>query len=418
MTKNRLLILLTVLFGTILNAQTVKTEAGSGCTECEGKPGAAKNPFEAIGKVADKMNEADSCDSPDSVNEGIKSLKKLIEQDKKDGVSAKEIFTEPTSRTANSVTYKFSERSLQPKENLYLAIPKDLQGRPVSFVTLGHRQDPKTDAGIDPKTGWDTKPGLTSVQIHGKNFPGKSGWRAWKGMSSGENGAKFAEPRDTLEMENLYEWQTHGSLGADNGDYSKVGILGDGIRVRSVGKDEVKVGELSVKFAPAKPTVKIENIFTEGSVFNEEVGETAAFGGGQKYNGKFPGALELNTSNASSRKLPDGWQVVGRNTLSIPLPVGKVLTSIEVLGGDSHPDEKKNKDGGFGTPGWAKASIGIESEGKTDWILESENVPPEGILIGTPRECKKIVKVGDRVLIRAVGDAYYIMGVRIGLIDK
>lgn len=287
----------------------------------------------------------------------------------------------------------------------------------MNFVVLGHRQDPTTEKGMDPQSGWDALPGLTSVQIHAKNFAGDKTWRYWRGMASGDKGAKFAEVRTSPEIENLYEWQTYGSGGVDTGDVSNEGILPDGARIVSMGKDSVKVSELTIKVLPPSPAIKVEKIFTAGSAFSDTVGEHPQLGGGQNAQGKFPGAVVLGSYGKDQPALPDGWKIINGDTLSIPLPKGKILTSVEVLGGDSHPDGIKNKDGGWGTPGWAKGYVGIQNKNGTDWFVENENIPPEGVLVGTPRACSDATQDGDHILIRGVSDTYYVMAVRIGLKD-
>lgn len=303
------------------------------------------------------------------------------------------VLTQPTSIIGSQLRYQMPEVRLQPGQALYFAVPSNLQERDLNFVVLGHRQDPNTHKGWNSQTQRDDLPGLLSFQVLNKNGE----WRYWGGMASGKNGAKYAEPRHSLEMENLYEWEHQGNCSIAGGGCEHGPVQPQVIRVVSVGSDEVLVGEVMVKFTPPQPSEYLEQIFTPGTSFHEKVGGKAHFGGGQKSQGKFPKALALYGIHA------------------IELPSGKKLVSIEIAGGDSHPDGIINSDGGWGTQGWSQLSIGKgTSECNASWFLKGENVPPEGLMMATPGDCESDIHVGEKLYIRGSSDTLYIMGIRLG----
>ncbi len=341
--------------------------------------------------------------SSDSLNAAIKS----------DNSTPLKTFLTPTKRTATTLTYKFQEIKMKPGEQIYFAVPKDLQNKNLNFAVLGHRQDPNDESGWDGIKKWDSVPGLISLQVLSEEN-GKSEWVYWNGQASGEKGAKFAEINYELEMENLYQWNQIGHVKLKSGEVSHNPVRPQVIKVTNVGKDFVKVGEVGIKVQPAKFDKAIEAIFTPNSSFAGLQGDVGKFGGGQNSKGKFPGALVLGDN--VNLKLPQGWEKIDSQTLAINLPEGVEVTAVEVMGGDSRPDEVRNKDQGWGTSGWAKLSLGIGSSAQSaDWFLEKENVPPEGLMYGSPTKCNVKSKLGDKIFIKATADKMYIMGIRIGL---
>lgn len=307
--------------------------------------------------------------------------------------------TEPTSQTQSSVTYVFPEISTQPGDAIRFYIPEHLRKQVLSYVILGHRQDPNTHKGGTPGVKKDDIPGLSAVLVHSTNLHDKSSpdsWRYWGGMSSGKYGAKFSEPRHDLEMENLYEWNSIGTSGIASNDFSTLGLYIDSAVVQNVGEDEVFVGSMTLKFIPAGINHTQDVIFSNGTVFSNEFGGKPKLGGGQAYKGLFPNALVLNNQ-----------------THEIDLEPGKEIKGFEVALGDSHPDQKQNSDGGWGTQGWGKFSMGLgTSESDIEWIIQRENVPPEGLSLGYPLE-KTIAKKGMKLFIKGTEGTVYIMGVRI-----
>lgn len=331
--------------------------------------------------------------------------------------TVKNTFNTHTSRTCNSVQYRIPEQTLKPGEALEFAIPEDMRSRPVNFVVLGHRQDPSN--GTHPTHGseWDSKPGLTSVQVYSNQFPSDP-WRYWGGSASGDQGAKFAEVSHSPELENLYEWRKYGHSGTKTGSSTHAPLLPRKVRLVSTGQDPVVVSELTVKVEPVPASQFLEGIFAEGTKFPDpQTGTGTHFAGGQAAQGKFPRAVVLSPGYASTRKteLPSGWKLQG-SELRIPLKASMKITQVEVAGGDSHEDGITNSDGGWGTKGWAKLSIGVrKTDGQVQWMMNRENVPPEGILMASPVECNQALQAGDEIVIRSDSDTTYLMGVRIGL---
>lgn len=102
--------------------------------------------------------------------------------------------------------------------------------------------------------------------------------------------------------------------------------LPDAFRVRSLGTDPVEVAEITIKVnAPLADNFQ-EAVFCEGTKIGDPVtGAGRNYGGGQSFEGKFPGALELRGwggSGAGAANLPDGWNIVN-GQLQVDLPAGK-----------------------------------------------------------------------------------------------
>jgi len=164
----------------------------------------------------------------------------------------------------------------------------------------------------------------------------------------------------------------------------------------------------------------LQAIFSPGtSLGDTETLVGHEFGGGQNHDGKFPHALELSgwgDGGAGASKLPDGWSMDG-GQLSIPLKAGRVVTGVDIACGDTHPDGATNKDGGKGTLGYSRLSIGLQhANGSTDWFMSKQGVPPEGILTGAPSDIAYKTKAGDKIVVSASSDTTYVMGLRVGLI--
>lgn len=402
-----------------LMAQNPKTQddVPDICPQClsNRNPPSVQKPQD-LAALAGKISGDHSCLSLEISASNKRDLKELIIKDP-DYKNPLEIFVTPNSRTSTTITYKFPEKVMKPGDSLYFAIPEDLQNKPVSFVVVGHRQDPSTHKGQKPDSHWDDVPGLTSFQVHATNQSAIEAWRYWTGDSSGKKGAKFAEPRHELEKENLYEWVDNGTKSVANDSYSKTPVHAYAARLVNVGKDDVYAGEVTIKFLPPAAKQFLEGNFTKGTIFNVQPGQKASYQGGQKSEGIFPGAVELGGYNSKSQtSLPKGWKILNGFTLAIPVPKGKKVTSVEIVGGDSHPDKVKNKDGGWGTSGWAKLSLGVgRSPENADWFVKNENVPPEGLMLGSPTNCNHVAGDNEYVYVRGTSDTLYLMGVRVGL---
>lgn len=345
------------------------------------------------------------------------SLAQAIAKKSKD-VKAVDVLSKPTRSTSTSVHYDLGARVLKPGQALYFAVPEQLRDETLSMVILGHRGNPEHDTNPDKSDKHDSTPALSSVQVYGEGFPASKAWRYWLGSSSGESGGKFAEVGYSMELENLYEWPKLGSGSVADGSYSDAPVKPQVFRVVSVGDDPVEIGEVTLKVVPRKPTKTLEAVFSKGTDLGDpQTGEGRTYGGGQSFQGLFPGALELGGWGATggATKLPAGWKVNG-GSLEISLPAGKTITSVDIACGDSHPDKITNSDGGWGTKGWAKLSIGLaRADGTTDWFMSYENVPPEGVMSGSPTNGKYVTKPGDKIVVRASSDTIYVMAARVGL---
>ena len=333
---------------------------------------------------------------------------------------AVDVLSKPTSQTSTSVSYKLGGRVLNPGEALYFAVPEQLRDENVSFMILGHRGNPSVDTDPDKSDKYDDTPALTSVQVYSSGFPEAKAWRYWLGSASGDKGGKFAEVGYSMELENLYEWPKMGSGAVSDGSTSHAAVKPQVFRVVSMGTDPVEIGEVTLKVVPQKPKTTLEAVFSPGTVIGDpQTGEGRTYGGGQSFEGLFPGALELggwgSAGGAGASKLPSGWKLTN-GALEIALPAGKSITAVDLACGDSHPDKITNSDGGSGTKGWSKLSMGLaKADGTTDWFLSSENVPPEGVLSGSPTQGKYVTKAGDKIVVRASSDTTYVMAARVGL---
>jgi hypothetical protein len=283
-----------------------------------------------------------------------------------------------------------------------------------------HRQDPSDDSGWNAATGRDARPGLTSVNLRSVD---DGTWRDWNSPwgASGRLGAKFAEQRSAYnpEFENMFDWNIRGHLNAETGgDLSTRPLHADEVRVLSVGTDPVYLHRVTVNVMGEPPTELAEAIFSPGTAFGDWLtGAGRRYGGGQAYQGRFPGALVLGMSGGGdgAARLPPGWAVRG-NSLEVELPAGRIVTGVDVAAGDSHPDEVSNKDGGVGTPGWARLSMALRhADGSSETFVDGSGVPPEGIISGAPAAADQLTRAGDRLIISGSSDLLYLMGVRIGL---
>lgn len=327
----------------------------------------------------------------------------------------KRVETLPSKLTTTEITYTYSqELQLAPNEAVYFMIPASLQDRPVSFIILGHRQS-ENHIGWNRQTERDDLPGLTSVQVHPVNADEKE-WRYWAGSSSGRFGGKYAEPRSTPEMDNLYDWLSIGHRSIQTNARSTEPLKINSIRIINTGTDQVLVKNLNIKFTPNPAPSYMEKIFTPGTSFHEMPGRKGRFGGGQSYRGLFPQALALNSYGQQGIPSLNNMRLVRPGLLEVDAPEGKNITSVEIAGGDSRPDQVINKDGGWGSPGGARFSIGIgKSASEIRWFVQNENVPPEGLLFGAPADCDKKIGPNEKLYISATSDVFYIMGFRIGL---
>lgn len=353
--------------------------------------------------------------------------KQLAEADKKDGLDVVKVVTKPTVVTCTTARYDISpEVELKPNQAAYFEVPEEFKNRPVTLALLNHRQDPELPSNKGFKTGvYDTPPGRTSFQIFTENEAegGAGEWRYYNNPSGGKKGSKFAAPSYEPEHETLFGWykKGHGNANTDKIDYWEV--KPKAIRLISVGKNPVLVSSITLQVAPPKIHSSEVTIFSPGTEFGKHVTEeNQKFGGGQSKFGHFPDSIPLGYEDSpkDKAKLPKGWKKVG-NKLIIPIPKGKILASVEVAAGDTHPDydpkdpaAEKNEDGGFGTSGWSKMSLyRVKKDGTRETLVKNENVPPQGIISGSAKDCNAVSAEGETIEIEANGDTSYLMGVRL-----
>lgn len=324
---------------------------------------------------------------------------RLITYSKNDGKEYKIVKLDsfPAKVTSTSVSYKLPNLKLKPGECGYFNVPAQLRDKAVLFVNLGHTQSPEDNTGWDEATKWDSNPGLTSVQLNQSNDKGESRWRYWNGMASGKHGAKFAEPGH-MELEGLYEWYHNGHSDIKTDTKSMEPLMTDAIRLCSVGKDTVTIGSIDLKVSPGKAATYKEFNFSASNKMGDSL--TAE---GREYGDK-EGALYLGYGG-SKGNLPAGWMSSGRR-LEIPLEAGKKLKSFEAAVSDMHEDGKS---------GYARLNVVIQKlDGTGIPVIETENVPPEGVLIGSP-EKDIVIEAGDKLIVQSQLDNTYIMGMKLGL---
>ncbi|MBT4790232.1 MAG: hypothetical protein HON90_01565 [Halobacteriovoraceae bacterium] len=322
------------------------------------------------------------------------------------------------TKTKNSITFKMN-KILKPNECFYLSVPSELQDYPIEMVSLGHRQEPSYNKGgsstEEDSPDYDNIPGMTSIHLHSKDYPDGSRWRYW-GNPSQKKGAKYAEVGNTPEIDNLYRWPDIGHTGTRLSDHSKKLIKIDAIKVTSSGKDPVTVDAITLNFVPKKSKIVLEKKFTPRVSFGDsESGKGKSFGIKKKYVGKYPGAFSIGyRSSFKQPNLPSGWRFKD-NSLLIPLGKINEVETIEVAIGDQHNDiENINSDGGYGTSGHARFSMGIKHQsGSITWFLIDQSVPPQGFFRNqAPR--KYTPKKGDQIILKSSSDTTMLMGIKVG----
>lgn len=313
----------------------------------------------------------------------------------------------PSDKRPDSATYSFSpELRLSPGESVYLKVPQELQSAPLANIILAHRQDPHDQRGrmdYDPRTGvktYDKWPAYTSVQVHDRDLPYRNSWRIWAGPVSSDKGSKFAEIRNSPEKDNLYEWPLKGSLCLRTGSPLKRALHADLVKLEILGSDPAYIESVEIKTLPKKANHYIDLSFTRSKT---DLGDPMTqkgrvYGGGQRFRGTYPGAKKI-------------WPH-DRGGKDFEIPVGgKVVRSVSLALGDTHPDGRPNRDGGIGSPGGASVSIGlVGADGHTRIILQDENLGPQGVVTASFDEGVPIEKIS----IRSDGDAAYLMGAQIG----
>jgi len=346
----------------------------------------------------------------------------------------------PTVSGSSSVTYRFGtvERGIELEpgvgrsNEILCLVPQEFRDRSVRAFECSHRQDPSTDRR--KKGGYDPNPGMTCVNFHSRE---DGSWRAllppWGSHAPTQEGrargAMFAENYAPAEpgsgrnpAESDYRSVDMRSWGGSPsysdikaGNSATKSVLCDFVRiacpVNAVENgvfDPIWLHQLDVFFQSRPASTTRELMFTPGAEF-APWGSTPCFvkyGGGQETDGTFKEALELRpdgSGGAGAAKLPPQAKMRPDGSLEIDLTpwAGKVLCGVEVMAGDSKPDGKTNADGGKGTSGWSVLSMAIESATGADWITREANVPPNGIILGSPSQANEVIVPGTKLVIKA-----------------
>lgn len=339
----------------------------------------------------------------------------LVKLQNEETYSIIQTLSSPTKQNLSNLEYKFKEISLNPREALYFEIPERYSKMSISGVTIGHRQSERKSKTVDPN------PGYTAVAVYTKDLSHDKAWRYWGGHASGPQGAKFAEQRRRAEIDTLYEWPRLGHKSVKDKSKSSLIIKANSIRVRNVGRDEIKISSVSLKTIFSEKMKYDDYIFSDGSNFgNPNTFKNRFYNGGQIKRGTFPNSLVLHRRSRTPRtsNFPSNWTYDSERVF---IPIKNMnLATIEVMAGDTHPDMIKNKDGGWGTLGNAKLSVGIadntdpDYDKEVEWLAYDNNIGPQGV---TPISVDKIKNVKNKFLIlrnKRKSSPLYIMGIRIG----
>ncbi len=313
------------------------------------------------------------------------------------------------------VRYEFGSRRLNPGEALEVEVPSMLRSQPVEFVLLSHRQDRAFDrSGVRSHKDYDSTPAYSSVQVFDDSFGPDEAWRYWLGPASSDLGAKFAEvrSRESPEVEGLYSWRKygHGAV-AFPWRRSLEPVRASRLRVVSTGVDPVFLHGLVLKVAPRVPSRLLEKVFSPGTRFGDYVtGEGTRYGGGERFGGMYPDAIELRRYGEWHADLGDGFVANGRE-IRIKLPPDVAITSIDVAAGDARgldEDGEYRRGGGKLTIEWVRGGRVLQT------LMRAENTGPQGIYRGMPERRDERTSSGDEIVLRTEGGTISVMGVRAG----
>lgn len=325
----------------------------------------------------------------------------------------------PSAETPLKLTYKFRDLNLQPNDVIYLNLPEKFKSRPVDFVFITHKQDPRDEkecvSAFYNGVPWDCSPGYTSFEIKDANADQKNEeWRHWGGPGSGPFNSKFAEIRSHQgETDNLYEWAKYGHISVASKNRSHDPLIPSQFRVRSVGPDSIILQEVVVKFLPDEPKKMTEVIFAQGLAFGNFIDAKGRKYPGRAAYGDYGTALRLGPHNTPPHSLiPQHWDAF-KGGLSIPLDESESFRFIDIACGDMRPNNGSNPDAYRGN---GKLSVWLvrARDGSKTQLMNFENVGTNGVMRATldPREPK--TRPEDRLLIESPSDVVQIMGIRLG----
>jgi hypothetical protein len=309
-----------------------------------------------------------------------------------------------------SVRYNFRNPylKLNPGESVLIILDDHYSQFYLDGITISHRQN-------EPKQTWDDAPAYTATHVYSEDMLGDE-WRYWGGPGSSAQGGKFVD-QGYFEKDNLYEWPKKGHRSVVNNSSSKKLVKIKAIKIVNTGVDDAEVDFVSIRFIPIRPKKEVIQIFSPNSNFGDILTQEGRYyGGGQKYLGKFPNALELNGGN-QAEILPEGWEVsFDRLTIDVAED-GLKLNQVDVMCGDTHPDEQRNEDGGWGSKGNASLSIGVyrKLNNQVTWLEQNINIPPEGVVSASELLDSEVLKRGDKIVLEhSGGSKLYIMAIRMG----
>ncbi len=232
---------------------------------------------------------------------------------------------QPSESHPLRLIYKFSNYSLPGGSEIYLSIPTHFEAKPIDFVFVTHKQDPKQELECRSQSDGvkmiDCLPGYTSFEVKDQNSVSASeDWRFWGGSGSGPFNSKFAEVRSGRgETDNLYEWRKKGHISVVTNRKSNAPLVPSDMRIRSVGKDSIILQEVVVKFLPPTPSDYDDVIFATGFEFGDFSTTIGRKYPGNPSAGNYGSSLSLNRKmTPQHRNIPNHWKVE-RGELLIPL---------------------------------------------------------------------------------------------------
>lgn len=340
-----------------------------------------------------------------------------------EGCSIVDVFRTPDKQNLCGASYKEPEymgRELRKGDTLFYQLPEEMNGRVLDSITFAHRKDRqycgsvrrnvRDSNGVLRKIS-DTQGAYTRLLAFDAMT---KQWVAWhdpyKSPSDLHFGAKYAEKRSPADPENetLYDWLKQGKI---KPRYIAMTAIGDGPLAVT------NYHGLHVDYFPegGSDITHQELIFSAGTEFVGEKKNVLApqYGGGEHHGNSYPNSILLNSYSSESLPYPtqtqgDGFSLDSSGRLHIRVNAKFDFSRLEVAAGDTHPD---------GTLGWAKLNAYLVTRGKndnetTEPLFENANVPPNGVIKGSPTE-KRRLKPGDEVIISSSSDTAFVMGVRL-----
>lgn len=336
-----------------------------------------------------------------------KALESLPYTEKKPRILKRSILEPDGMCESKDHNFPYNGLELRRGDCVTFTLPESQHGTVLDSLVVLHRKDRQYNGSVRRnitvngvfREVSDTEGAYTRIFVFDENT---KNWVFWpdpyKGQGDPNYGAKYAEPRSpsSPEVECLYDW-----LRAGNIKPSHIVAMGWGKGQNAVTNFHgLEVGV----FPPEGLKSKQEYIFTQGTRFVTEGMKKPTYGGGS---GNYPDAVRLD-GYGNKAKLPSNCSVDSSGRLHIKMTEELDLSRLEVACGDTHPDGK--------TLGWAKlnADAVLHSKGsETHSLIKRQNVPPEGVLKGSPTEKLKL-SVGDEIILSANDDTnLYVMGVRL-----